>query len=90
MEGEKRVRLVDPYKAFAMPAIDHKPLVGPIGKEVQGIENVPGPQHFYATFGEVGVKDTQKDVVLCEHEGVQISAQDWPSGHGGKDGRLAG
>ncbi len=43
MEGEKRVRIVDPYQAFAMPAIDYKPLVGPVGKVLQGVENVPGP-----------------------------------------------
>jgi len=90
MKGEERVRLVDPYETFAVSAIDHKPLVGPIGEELQGIENIPGPEHFDAAFGEVGVEDAQEDIVLCEHEGVQISAQDWPSGYGGKDGRFSG
>lgn len=42
MEGEERIGLVDTYESFAMSTIDHKPPVGLIEEELQGIENVPG------------------------------------------------
>ncbi len=57
---------------------------------LEGVEDVARPEHFEAAFGEIGGEDAEEDVVLGEHEGVYVGAQDGSASYGGEDGCFAG
>lgn len=89
VEGEEGVGFVDGDEAVAVAAADEQPFVGAVGGGFERVEDVARPQHFETVLGKVGGEDAEEDVVLRQHDGVDVGAEDGPAGEGGEDGGLA-
>lgn len=72
-----------------MVAVDHEPEVLFLRIVVHGINEVLRPKDFGAAEGEVGIENTEDQVVFCQEKGMKICCSDWSAGECGENGGFA-